>query len=399
MNVKGSGSVACLLVLWLWAPLGCNHLDQSKIQFSSYLDIPYRTDERVNPAFNSLDVYVPRNATNAPVLMFVHGGSWAFGDKYLLDTAKLPFLVSLGYVVVSTNYRLSSDTVMHPVHVNDVALALEWIIDNIHQFGGDPNGIYLMGHSAGAHLVSLLTLSDEFLADAGLDRSLIRGVVLVDTAAFDMVKTMESLKNTPSSYFHSAFGDKMETWVHASPFHQIQEDRQYPPFLILAASPVLMPIADQLKVVRDRKWERVMTFSEKLRRSGTNVYTVDAMQYKSHRSIDDDLGKTKDLPTLVVQEFLNFSEAVRLNRKLPSEPNMASVFSVQGEEWEIARRRLGDYTADVVIRFRDRNGDRLIDRGELIGQELAYFEGWDLDSDGTISKQDIIQGYEELEPN
>ena len=129
-------------------------------------------------------------------------------------------------------------------------MALAWIVDNIEQFGGDPEGIYLMGHSAGAHLVSLLTLSDEFLENARLSRSSIQGVILVDTAAYDMVKTMENLQDTPSSYFHNAFGNNLETWIHASPLHQIRTNRSYPPFLILAASPVLMPIADQLKIVR-----------------------------------------------------------------------------------------------------------------------------------------------------
>ncbi len=399
MKSQKALTLISLLVLMPWTSLECSNSDPNKLYFKSFLDIQYRAAQSVNPALTSLDIHVPKNASNAPVVVFVHGGSWAFGDKFLYNSNKLPYLVSLGYVVVSANYRLSSDTVRHPSHVNDVATALAWIVDNIERYGGDPGGIYLMGHSAGAHLVSLLTLSDEFLENAGLNRSRIQGVVLVDTAAYDMVKTMESLKDTPSSYFHNAFGANVETWIHASPLHQIRDNRDYPPFLILVASPVLMPIADQLKVVRDRKWERVAEFSEKLRMTGTLVYTVNAMQYKSHRSIDEELGNTKDLPTSVVREFLAFCEAVRKNQELPMEPNANYVFSVEGKDWQSARRKLGDYTADVVIRFRDENGDQLIDQSELQGDEVAYFDGWDLDSNGTISKEDIIQGYERLEPN
>lgn len=392
-------TIVCRVGVFLLITLSCAHLDAQKLYFSSYLNIPYQVAEHSDPAQTSLDVHVPKHATNAPVLFFVHGGSWAFGDKYLYNSNKLPFLISLGFVVVSTNYRLSSDEIKHPSHVNDVAQALAWVVGNIGKYGGDPSGIYLMGHSAGAHLVSLLTLSDEFLTNAGLNQSNIQGVVLVDTAAFDMVRTMENLQNTPSSFFHNAFGANIDTWIHASPMHQIQDNKRYPPFLILVASPVLMPIADQLRIVRERKWQTVAEFSEKLRWTGTTVYTVDAMQYKSHRSIDEDLGNTKDLPTLVVQEFLAYSEALRKRRELPSEPNANTVFRVEGPDWQSARRRLGDYTADVVIRFRDKNGDRLIERNELQGEEVAYFEGWDLDSNGTISKKDIIQGYEQLEPN
>lgn len=398
MNSRKDFTITFLLGLMVWASLGCAHLDLNKVYFKSFLDIQYRAAENIDPALTSLDIHVPKNASNAPVVVFVHGGSWAFGDKFLYNSNKLPYFVSLGYVVVSANYRLSSDTVKHPNHVNDVAMALAWIVDNIERYGGDPDGIYLMGHSAGAHLVSLLTLSDEFLANAGLSRSRIQGVVLVDTAAYDLVKTMESLKDTPSSYFHNAFGANVETWIHASPLHQIQDHRDYPPFLILVASPVLMPIADQLKIVRERKWERVEEFSERLRRTGAPVYTVNAMQYKSHRSIKEELGNTRDLPTSVVREFLAFSEAVRRDQELPMEPNANYVFNVEGKDWQAARRNLGDYTADVVIRFRDENGDKLIDQSELQGEEVAYFGRWDLDSNGTISKEDIIQGYESLEP-
>ncbi|MCY3884301.1 MAG: alpha/beta hydrolase [Gammaproteobacteria bacterium] len=399
MDAQRSIGLVGLVGFLLWMPLGCNHLDENKLYFSSFLNISYGAAENVDPALTSLDIHVPRNARDAPVLVFVHGGSWAFGDKHLYHSTKLPFLLSLGYVVVSPNYRLSTDTIKHPNHVNDVAAALRWTVDNIKNFGGDPGGIYLMGHSAGAHLVSLLTLSDEFLTNVGLDQSRIQGVVMVDTAAYDMVKTMESLSNTPSSYFHKAFGKKLETWIHASPLHQIQENRDYPPFLVLVASPVLMPIADQLKTIRERKWERVVEFSERLRQTGASVYTVDAMQYKSHRTINEHLGNRRDLPTSVLQQFLEFTEASRTDQSLPQEPSVASVFSVQGSEWHTARRDLGDYTADVVIRFRDQNGDNRIDRSELQGIEVTYFEGWDLDSDGAISKEDIVRGYEKLEPN
>lgn len=400
MNLRKALTVASLLAWMLSIPTtGSVQIAPNTLYFKSFLNYQYEAAESIDSSLTSLDIHVPRDATNAPVLVFVHGGSWAFGDKFLYNSNKLPFFVSLGFVVVSTNYRLSSDSVKHPRHVNDVAMALAWIVDNIEQFGGDPEGIYLMGHSAGAHLVSLLTLSDEFLENARLSRSSIQGVILVDTAAYDMVKTMENLQDTPSSYFHNAFGNNLETWIHASPLHQIRTNRSYPPFLILAASPVLMPIADQLKIVRERKWERVSEFSEKLRETGASVYTVDAMQYKSHRSIDEDLGNTRDLPTLIVKEFLAFWEAVRKNQERPMEPNANYVFSVRGSDWQSARRDLGDYTADVVVRFRDKNGDNLIDQSELLGDEVAYFESWDLDSNGTISKEDIIKGYEKLEPN
>lgn len=89
-----------------------------------------------------------------PVIFFVHGGGWTTEDKsntrfYALDW------INRGYTVVSVNYRLAPN-VIHPLQIDDCALALKWVIDNIEDYGGDPNKIALLGHSSGAHLVSLL---------------------------------------------------------------------------------------------------------------------------------------------------------------------------------------------------------------------------------------------------
>ncbi len=91
------------------------------------------------------------------------------------------------YVFISVNYRLSpfpynlddSDRIMYPDHNTDVADAIKWIVDHIDQYGGDPDNIVVMGHSAGAHLVALTGTNASFLTNVGLSFANIKGVDLL----------------------------------------------------------------------------------------------------------------------------------------------------------------------------------------------------------------------------
>src|SRR5262249_10941217 len=107
------------------------------------------------------------------------------GDKNLLGLYRGfgRFLARHGIVAVMINYRLSP-AVKHPEHVKDVARAFAWTRRHIKDYGGDPDRIFLCGHSAGGHLVSLLATNQEYLKDKCLDlkdedRAAIRGVISV----------------------------------------------------------------------------------------------------------------------------------------------------------------------------------------------------------------------------
>ncbi len=124
-------------------------------------DIDYGAEER-----QKLDLYRSRDVSSAsPVVVFFHGGSWMQGskDKYIFVGEAL---ASKGFIVVIPNYRLYPQ-VKFPEFVEDGALALKWVHKNIHQFGGDSNDLYVMGHSAGAHIAALLTLDEHYLESVG----------------------------------------------------------------------------------------------------------------------------------------------------------------------------------------------------------------------------------------
>ncbi|MCG8590710.1 MAG: alpha/beta hydrolase [Proteobacteria bacterium] len=106
-----------------------------------------------------LDVYAPAaGASNAPVLLQVHGGAWVLGHKREQALPLLHHMAQRGWVCVAANYRLSPKATF-PDHLIDLKLALRWIREHIAEYGGDPRFVAATGGSAGGHLSSLLTLS------------------------------------------------------------------------------------------------------------------------------------------------------------------------------------------------------------------------------------------------
>ncbi|MFM0552952.1 alpha/beta hydrolase [Paraburkholderia sediminicola] len=134
-----------------------------------------------NAPRQKLDVYVPTtNASPAashgrPVVVFFYGGSWQSGSRssYLFVGAAL---ASRGFIAVLPDYRTWPDTAF-PGFVDDAATAVRWARDHAAEFGGDPSRIFLMGHSAGAHIVMLLATDGRYLAAQQMSKSDISGVI------------------------------------------------------------------------------------------------------------------------------------------------------------------------------------------------------------------------------
>ncbi|MGQ0528381.1 MAG: alpha/beta hydrolase [Panacagrimonas sp.] len=122
-----------------------------------------------------LDIYSPREVKDAPVVVFLYGGRWSEGSK---DEYKFvgEALASRGFVAVLPNYRLYPE-VRFPAFVDDAAASVAWLRSNVGTYGGDPDKIFIMGHSAGAHSAAMLALKEEFMARAGGSRSWLRGMI------------------------------------------------------------------------------------------------------------------------------------------------------------------------------------------------------------------------------
>ena len=142
-------------------------------------DVPYDAPPAAGGTKHLLDVYAPRGAAGAPVVLFIHGGGWTTGDKNIYLELGNVLAGHYGLVTVIANYELSAAPwhAVHPDHVEDAAAAFSWVYHNIAAHGGDPNRVFLFGQSAGGHLVALLGTDPTYLQAVGLDTALVRGVV------------------------------------------------------------------------------------------------------------------------------------------------------------------------------------------------------------------------------
>lgn len=209
----------------------------ARADYTVQTGISYAANSPSNPALNQLDLYLPAGeaAKPRPVVVWVHGGGWAIGDKSNRMSDKARLLTDAGYIVASINYRLSPslggvptfepDRVMFPDHPKDVAAAIAWVSDNIGGYGGDPDAMFLMGHSAGAHLVSLVGSDPSWMEDQGDSLRQVRGVVSLDAGAMDVVDSATQGRPQPTDNNYAiwnAFGSPAEEaktprWHDASP--------------------------------------------------------------------------------------------------------------------------------------------------------------------------------------
>ncbi len=147
-------------------------------------DIAYGDDER-----QVLDIYRPEEGPagevdGAPVVVYFYGGSWKRGSRKTYRFMG-EALARSGFVVVVPDYRLYPQ-VRFPAFVEDGARALSWVTTQVKAYGGDPDRIILMGHSAGAHIAALLAFDERYLAGQGVPRASIRGLVgIAGPYAFD----------------------------------------------------------------------------------------------------------------------------------------------------------------------------------------------------------------------
>ena len=228
-----------------------------------------------------LAAFASAPAKLAPVLLYVHGGGWVKGDRG--KVYNLPaYARSRGYVLVSVEYRpLSRNTIEG--QVADVAKGIKWTRENIAAHGGDPNRIVIMGHSSGAHLVSMV-------AAKKLGGSL-RGVVANDVQAYDLPAYYQMRNQSMDPVYVRAFGRDRNNWIRQSPVTYVRRGSGYPPFLIMHSGSN-----------GERRKALSRDFAEELRAKGTRVSLFDGGSY-SHGTIASTIGKSAAV-TRALDEFL-----------------------------------------------------------------------------------------------
>lgn len=165
-----SGSSAQIFLVLLLLLSGCTPLRLANSFVSSDLrvreGISYGPLER-----QALDVYTsPSTDGSRGIVVFVHGGYWDSGDKsefrFVADS-----LAELGFITVIPNYRLVP-SVTFPSYVEDVALAMKWVFENL-----PSDRVFLMGHSSGAHSAALVAFDERYLDELGLANRQLAGFI------------------------------------------------------------------------------------------------------------------------------------------------------------------------------------------------------------------------------
>lgn len=153
------------------------------------LDVAYGKDPK-----QRVDLYFPvQKASRAPVLLFLHGGGFREGDRKQYGYVAEPF-AQHGILTVVASYRLTTEGFSHPAQPNDAKAIVAWIHKNIARYGGNPDAIYISGHSAGAILTADIGVDLAWLDQLKVSRSAVRGIVPI-SGSYDMrgSKRMEYL--------------------------------------------------------------------------------------------------------------------------------------------------------------------------------------------------------------
>lgn len=244
-----------------------------------------------------LDIYAAGGAKNLPVVFWIHGGGWQAGDKTLIGIKPQAF-VDKGFVFVSTNYRLLPHVDMGTI-ISDIAKSLGWVHKHIAEYGGDPNRILVMGHSAGAQLAALICTDDRYLKAEGVPFSVLKGCVPVDGDTYDVpaiittAETRRRVHGQPQARFghREKFGNDPAKHLDFSAITHIAKDKQIPPFLILYVSnhPDTSAQAERLNSV--------------LKEAGISTKLFGAKD-TDHSKLNDNLGLPDDAATAALYEFV-----------------------------------------------------------------------------------------------
>lgn len=232
-----------------------------------------------------LDIYSPPGARGAPVIFMVHGGGWLWGDKaaYSVVVNKVNRWVNKGIVFISANYRLVPDA--NPIQqAKDIGSALGYAQKLAARWGADPSKFVLMGHSAGAHLVSLLAADPKLAYEQGAKPWL--GTVVIDSGGFDIDQIMRSGKEL--GFYKKAFGNDPQYWIKASPIYRLTQKQA--PLLAICS-----------KIRKDKPCIQARAFQAKAKALGmrVDVLPVNLSHWKTNLDLGEDNAYTRD-----VEKFL-----------------------------------------------------------------------------------------------
>jgi arylformamidase len=238
-----------------------------RAQLPHNLDLAYGQNVK-----QRLDLYLPtKKPTHAPVFLFLHGGGFREGDRAQYGFIAKPF-ADHGVITAVASYRLTGDGFKYPDQPHDAELAVEWLYRNIAKYGGDPDRLYVGGHSAGAILSAEIGVDRAWLKEAGIPTRVLRGIAPV-SGPYDL--------RTPGG--DSAYAPTAQLKEQASPLLHIVDPT--PAAVIALGSTENLGSAKQSDVVMDSS----KAFAAKLQAAGVHAQLL-ILEGKDHRGTVTALG-------------------------------------------------------------------------------------------------------------
>lgn len=248
----------------------------------------------------TLDLYAPGGGKNLPVVIWIHGGGWEAGDKADDIGPKAAGCMERGYILVSVNYRLLYRPTEHPGSTRaaigipdmegDIAHAIRWVHDNVATVGGNPDFLFVSGHSAGAQLAALLCTDESYLRAQGLSFASIRGCVPVDgDTYFPALQIHTSTPRLADAYrrkFPESAQEQLSAVMH------VMDAKILPPFLLLH----VVDFPETGTAVQ------AAILAQVLGKNGAQVQSFGA-KGKTHLTLNADLGRRDDPATEAMFTF------------------------------------------------------------------------------------------------
>lgn len=233
-------------------------------------------------AVEKLDLYVPPSGT-APVLVFVHGGAWIGGDKS--DYASLGHAFAgqgISVAVIDYTLAIGSKETQHPAPPKDLSRAIAWLGAHASDYGFDAKRIFIMGHSAGAHMAAYV---------AGEGEADVRPAGYIGLEGiYDIPKIVKGFPTYRGWFIETAFGKDEKGWIEASPSRRA----------VKLKSPWLVVHSETDELVDTAQSAE---FAGHLKASGVSVETI-SPNGPSHFGVLDGLGSESNPITRRVLDFI-----------------------------------------------------------------------------------------------
>ena len=294
MHRKLLAAVGCALLVTAWltpstrliAQTSGEGLGEASVQNANGQELAYGSDD-----LQRLDFW-PGSSATAPLIMFVHGGGWKRGDKSMMrGSDKLSHWQAAGYAVASLNYRLVPDNTVEQ-QARDVASAVAFLQERASTLGFGSDKIVLVGHSAGAHLVTLVGTDPTYLRAAGLTMNDVAGILALDGAGYNVPDQMDENPRLMGATYRQAFGTDPARQRALSPtLHAAAPNA--PDFLFV-------------HVQRDDAQRQSTQLAAALNDAGTtaSVHGIGGRGLRGHRQINTELGDPDYPATAIVDTWL-----------------------------------------------------------------------------------------------